>query len=359
MPSFEDISRLCPLPIVNLVDIAAPTPGVMVDVPTTCVRNFPKSDACREHYQRIGATADLNTFVQCPFGFSSFVIRTKTSHVAVTCIVPYPRMGGVQERDVAKRHPDTKMRREAVEAVEASLVRLEDRMAAMENEVTKRHSVALHEIRKLNRNVKQEAERLCTRFAPNNPDGADPQLVKIWKSAELMSLQFDAIELLANESLAQLPLNSSIEVYRIVDKCVRIYRPPTDPQRIVLHPCVFGYTPRIRACDKTFHMIPTVFIENALKYSLHDTVVDIDIRREGQFCALRVTNTATYRAGLNDSVFQKGVRFASEVVEGSGNGLYLAKLVAEQHKALMSVSTRQLDAKRMKCTFTLLLPEIL
>jgi len=40
--------------------------------------------------------------------------------------------------------------------------------------------------------------------------------------------------MLANESLTELPLNSSIEVYRIFDKCAHIYNSVEGNARIAL-----------------------------------------------------------------------------------------------------------------------------
>jgi light-regulated signal transduction histidine kinase (bacteriophytochrome) len=275
-------------------------------------------------------------------------IKTPTQHVALTGFVPFPRFGSKRERANAKKYPKNKVDRTALERVKDIIEELEMRLIDLEQETIQRHAVALHEIRKLNRNVKQSAERLCIRENRESPELADVDLVNIWKSAEIMSTQFEVIELVANEGLAVLPLKSEIEVYRIFDKCTRIYRPRENPGRISIY-APYGFDKRIKACDKTFPMIPTVLIENALKYSPDDSDVRVRFDSLNGKCRVSISNVADSNAKLGPGIFLKGYR-GSHDVEGSGNGLYVAQLVAKQHGSEITVSTFERGGKSI-CVF--------
>jgi len=102
-------------------------------------------------------------------------------------------------------------------------------------------------------------------------------------------------------------------------------------------------------------MIPTVLIENALKHSVPNSPIEIEFSSEKSFCVVRVSNTCILSRPLTNNVFEKGVRMTE--IEGSGNGLYLARLVAEQHDANLSVSTENLGGGAMECTFAFCIPE--
>ncbi|MFZ1933358.1 MAG: ATP-binding protein, partial [Thermoguttaceae bacterium] len=219
-----------------------------------------------------------------------------------------------------------------------TLQTLEHRLSAMEQEAVSAHAMALHEIRKLNRNVKQAAERLCRAENPTDPDLASKDLVQIWKSAEMMSRQFEIIEMLANESLTELPTNSIIEVYRIFDKCARIYNSVDGATKVVLRG-PYGFASRIRACDKTFPIIPTVLIENALRYGKNGREINLQLYERHDECVIEVSNSAQPNPLLNDSIFEKGKR-ATRAKEGSGHGLYLAQLVAKQHGATIQLEVK-------------------
>ena len=75
LPSFQDLARLSPLPIVDLRRIAPPEDGLLVPAPEVCRRNFEKSDVCRKHYEMLAAGRTLPNLVQCPYGFASSVVH--------------------------------------------------------------------------------------------------------------------------------------------------------------------------------------------------------------------------------------------------------------------------------------------
>ena len=176
----------------------------------------------------------------------------------------------------------------------------------LEESTVKQYAMALHEIRKLNRSVKQNAERYCKSLRPDDPDAADKEIVHIKKCAELMSAQFDAIELLANESLSELPLANTINVYKIFDKVVRIHNLDSD-RRITLRG-QYDASPTINACDKTFPIIPSVLVSNCQRYSVPSTEINVDVRQDSKHCYVTVMNTARDIPGLNDSIFNKATR---------------------------------------------------
>ena len=355
MLEYNDVAPLVALPVGNLNAIAAPRSGMFLQVADACQRNFDSGPQCRLHYERLIGTGWQRVPVACPFGFASCVVEMPTLALVLTGFVPFPRLGGVAERRMAKKYPHLKIEFAVVQRAAAAVRAAVEHIYRMESDAAKKQSMALHEIRKLNRTVKQTAERLCALDSPLDPQNADPQLVQIWKSSELMSRQFDAVEVLANESLTQLPVEVPIEVYRIFDKCVRIYRMADSTNRIHIRASP-GYSPRILACDKTFSIIPSVLIENALKYSLPDSNVTVEISQLGTNCVVRVTNQSKRDPAFGDIIFKKGFRLSTDR-DGSGNGLYLAKMVTEQHKGELTLSSRNISSDVMECTITVRLPE--
>jgi light-regulated signal transduction histidine kinase (bacteriophytochrome) len=274
--------------------------------------------------------------IQCPFGFTSFPIRD--FGVVFTGLIPYPRLGGEAERARAKRYPDNKIPVSSMETAARGFAQAEGRIRDAETEVAKKQTVALHEIRKLNAKVKQTAERLCRGESPYDIDGASPELVRILKTSELMSYQFEVLELLANEGLASLPLNTESDVYRLFDKCVRIYQPEGKTDRISIRN-TSGGTATVRVCDKTFPIVPSVLIENGIKHSLPDSQVHVEVRLErAGTCVISVASRCRSDVRLTAEIFDRGVRATTDV-EGSGNGLYLAQLVARQHGTEIQLQT--------------------
>ena len=181
--------------------------------------------------------------------------------LVLTGIIPYPSTRRQGRAANGEGRPDNKLSIDRLKQVAQSMYTSYEALERLEESTVKQYAMALHEIRKLNRSVKQNAERYCKSLRPDDPDAADKEIVHIKKCAELMSAQFDAIELLANESLSELPLANTINVYKIFDKVVRIHNLDSD-RRITLRG-QYDASPTINACDKTFPIIPSVLVSNA------------------------------------------------------------------------------------------------
>lgn len=363
MNLLEFIASLSPLPFVDLNKPKEPSDGMTIELSDTCRKNYKSGKFCEAHYQAMASGSKDGSLVQCPYGFASVKFTATNLSFALTGFVPYPRLGGSKEPIVAKRHSQVKVASERVKKVGLRLLEVihryldmeketKQRLLELENLTIKNQSMGLHEIRKLNRSIKHAAERLCKKDCPEDPDKAQKELVTIFKSSELMSREFDVIEILSDATQTKLPHNIVSDLYRIFDMCVKIYREVAGGRKILLR-APNNYSPRVPACDKTFHIIPSVFIENALKYSLPGSEIRITIEPadEPQRCVVTVVNESEGQQILDNRIFERGYR-ANSLKDGSGIGLYVAQLVAEQHNTEIKVESIPLTATRVKHTFT-------
>lgn len=353
MAEYSEILALSPLPMVDLDEISLPNDGFYVSLPAVCKRNWNKNLACIEHYKSVRVTAALSPsgLVQCPYGFSSFPIKTAGKNVALTALIPFPRLGGAHENQLSKTNKNSRIERSSIERIADGIKRIDLNIKSLETETVRRYSVAFHEIRKLNRNVNQTAERLCRAENSSVPEAANPELVKIWKTAEIMVKQFEVMELLANEELTKLPLVSHSDPYKLFDKCIRVFGTLDSSKRIIIKSSP-AYRVNILVCDKTFPIIATVLLQNAIKYSQPHSEIRVFIEGSSDLCKITVTSVSDGQELLNNSIFQRGVRGATET-QGSGNGLYLAQLVARQHGTRISVESTPIDLKSVRHTFTI------
>ncbi len=353
MENIDSIRSICPTPTVDLNNVDIPKSGTISECPNFCKKAFNRDSRCKKHYQQV-AVGPLNVPTQCPFGFATYVTEFQSQRLALTAFVPHPRLGGEEEKERAKTQGIGKFDHKQIESFIEFIKNCDQRLHFIETETINKHSMALHEIRKLNRTVKHTAERLCRIESPNDPDLAQSELVTIWKTSELMSAQFDVIELLADESLATLPLKTRTQVYKIFDKCVRIFRSlPGSP--IIKINGTQSNEPYIDACDKTFPIIPSVLIQNAMKYSVPSSPVLVDVSTYSGHVEVRVINHAKVNEQFDQRVFNKGVR-ASADGDGNGFGLYLAKLVVGQHKGKIELFKEWSNDGATKVTFLVRFP---
>jgi len=324
---------LSPLPFVNLSDIKLPSDGFFLPLSRTCQQLYRKDDTCKNHYLNLLQKKSQAELCACPHGFSSRICYYRDDTYALTGFIPFPRAGTPKERSVAKKEKKYKLSEDAVNKVVTQISEVQKYLNKLEDNALRNYSNALHEIRKLNGTIKQTAEKICLEESPDNLDNANPNIVTIYKSSEIMSKQFDIIEILANEKLIELPLNSSVEIYKIFDMCVRILKQKR--KNIVITGPFQGYRPLVRVCDKTISIIPTVLLTNAIKYSITDSQINVCFEDSNNTCKVSISNMCKEVNDLPNSIYTKGKRIAKDN-DGSGYGLYIAQRVAEQHQTMIS-----------------------
>jgi len=110
MATFEDIASFSVLPIINLRDIGKPKNGLLFPLCSTCKKNLIKDNRCEQYYTALAnLTLSEPKIVQCPSGFASIAFIVGHLKCAITGFVPYPRLGGDEERNQGKKYPELKL----------------------------------------------------------------------------------------------------------------------------------------------------------------------------------------------------------------------------------------------------------
>jgi signal transduction histidine kinase len=95
-------------------------------------------------------------------------------------------------------------------------------------------------------------------------------------------------------------------------------------------------------------------LDNALKYSQPNSLVQIDIAHDDERLGVsfKVTNQIAAPTVLSDDIFRRRVRANASPVEGSGYGLFLVKKVADAHHGKISFD----ESDEGRITFDLFIP---
>jgi two-component system sensor histidine kinase KdpD len=118
-----------------------------------------------------------------------------------------------------------------------------------------------------------------------------------------------------------------------------------------------GQSPEIGADPELLRLALNQLVENACKYSLPDSNIEINIQREGGGVAIRVSNdgsTVPYRE--RQRIFDRFYRGsnATRAISGSGLGLYVARKIADAHGGSLELES-QMPSKQW-VTFCLRIP---
>ena len=98
-----------------------------------------------------------------------------------------------------------------------------------------------------------------------------------------------------------------------------------------------GHRAIIQGSQKSFPLVPAVLIENAIKYGLPGSRVEISVIAKGNLAELTIRNESESFIDC-ERCFDRGSRYSAKV-EGGGFGLYLAKQVVEAHKGTIACRT--------------------
>lgn len=344
---------ISPIPFVSIDNTDSINEGYDLKINSFCSKRFPKDQKCKDHYKSV-FDSPLNVIKECPYGFSSFAFQVLNDKIVFTCFIPSPRNNNTKvEKYRSKLHKNCKITLDNLNNFARIFDEISKQWHLLEMEKLKKFPPALHEIRKYNRTIKQEAERLCREENSTDPSKANPKIVRIWKAAEFMSQQFDIVEILASEELTKLPLKTDSEIYKTFDKCVMILNGLAQEEGKTI--TLTGESPIAKVNDKTFPIIPTTLLDNALKYSTPNSEIRVRIIKSSESeCKIIVSNNSK-KSNIGEEIFEKGKRGHTKI-DGTGIGLYLAKVVAKQHNGSLLLETRDINSEEMKVSFILELP---
>jgi hypothetical protein len=87
--------------------------GSVIKPTPFCQKSVHGKSQCRLHYESLKDKPD--GYYQCPFGFTTRSFRHEEYLFAVTGVIAFPRFGSTEERENAKKYPDVKTTRSAIE----------------------------------------------------------------------------------------------------------------------------------------------------------------------------------------------------------------------------------------------------
>lgn len=302
--------------------------GTAVQASSFCRKSIQNKPECLRHYESLKSKKE--DCYQCPFGMTSRNFHYGGQFYVITGVIAYPRFGTADEQAMAKRFPEIRVAREAIEA-NVKFVREGELIRAAEvQNAAKVLPQAFHELRKLNGAILQHAEKEIEQR------GETEGLKTIRSAAELMRNNFDILEALSNiDVMKALPTEATISLFDLTYKTKRVLEQRASAREMHIH--LDGVKAIIRGNQKSFPIVPAVLIENAIKYSRAGSVITVDVAVLHSKAVLTVKNETDF---VIDPIrcFERGVRF-SNAVEGGGFGLFLAKEIVTSHNGTIRCET--------------------
>jgi hypothetical protein len=326
-----------------------PKDGIWVKCPTFCTKT--KRNRCYEFYSSIVNEPGPHI---CPCGFSSYVTSDSSNIVIYTGI----RINSFYDRNKTKINIksdyvpqfDLSNFERIIKEINLSNSTLQKKTILFEsiadrNELNAQFiNTEIHEIRKLNSQIKAQSEEL-SRSLDNLIDIPIPvkELQRnVYSTSSLISLRLDAYDFHVNPGLILDEKPKPMPVYRKFDKISRCLY--VQQRRLHKRISLDGNSIcQVQGYD-IFEMLPFVLLDNALKYSPPDDDIHVTFFESKPNLNVTVLSTGPpLEKGEELRVFEARYRGknASDYAVGSGLGLTLAKQICDIHKINISVKSER------------------
>jgi K+-sensing histidine kinase KdpD len=166
-------------------------------------------------------------------------------------------------------------------------------------------------------------------------ENSEYNLKTLYHAIDLLDNRLKIMPLIGNPESAKFGQVTKCSPYKIFDKVVRLYRETANRKNLRINLHSDKYITHEPHVYDSFMTLPFLLIENAIKYSKKNGVVDIFLKQNKDSVYISISSFGPIVKSENiDKIFNKGFKdpnaqkFSSK---GSGIGLYLVDIVAKAH----------------------------
>lgn len=309
-----------------------------------------KSETCkRKCPNELGCAMEVRQGEhQCEHGMSYFV-----SHMSGERILIYGVRGQENTTPLNKYMKEgLKGRSVSLTDITAWTAALGELLKCIEQEFAARQSEMLdplHDPIRLAKQVNTIANRLVQVQArgasfEQQIDNAPAEFKTLVKASGLLSDSFDLLTVYFNPNAATFGRRLAINPHGLITKLIAIFRVDDggitrSSTKIYLN----GTCYRNIFVHESFKLIPFALLSNAVKYSLQGNI-DVSVDDRKQHVEFSVSSIGpAIEDDEKDLIFQKKGRgrWARELVDGRGVGLYLAQIIAKAHGTEITVVSKR------------------
>ena len=199
-------------------------------------------------------------------------------------------------------------------------------------------SVTMHEIRRLNLQIKSQAEDIISKLkATNSAADIAYQIQTIFGTSTLITTRLDAYDFHVNPAAFASEPRRPVPIYGKFEKanhCLSMLA-----QRAGVSVRFIGQTRQSLRGIPILELVPVILLENAIKYSPRDQSVEVRFANThaddgANYLEVAVASVGpSLLPGESERVFENKFRGenAKRVKPGTGTGLHFAKLVCDLH----------------------------
>jgi Histidine kinase-, DNA gyrase B-, and HSP90-like ATPase len=321
---------ISPFPYISTIE-SPPQDGYIFRGPEFCKRNY--NHKCRDYYSTI---INKPGFYICPYGFASHVINLEDSFLNLTALnieklslrkdvrkrikknEIYPRLGASEYEYIISCYKDS-----VLKGIGSFFPISKDYI----NDI-------FHELRKLNAELKTQSDYILKASEKYSSDSLmQKRAHNILSITQLMSIRLNTFDLNMNPELSFSGPKRKLIVYEKFDKIIRCLTLRTKKKNVFINKN--GSSHAIIQALEVFELLPFLLIENAIKYSIENSEIDVTFSESRNKLKIEISNFGPpVKKTEIPKLLNRGFRGENARIfsaEGTGLGLHLASAISVAH----------------------------
>ncbi|MBM4032128.1 MAG: sensor histidine kinase [Planctomycetes bacterium] len=325
------LAGICPYPTVSKSGELAD--GYLIAQPSLCKKC--KARDCWTHASPV--TTDTLQHFMCPKGFSLVLVRLSEKTLLCNGLL-VALLNTTCPAPVRKANKSQRVCWQEIQKWCGAMSEVPRLIEAEADRRAQEAIVGLHDVKTAVSLVTRNAEAIIAGLPGASDEeqieNASPALKSLLKSVELLQTRLSMSSIVANPSAARHGQRHPTPVFKVFHRMVRLFEELAARRKVGIR--MFGTSYGKPSCYDSFDTIPLVLIDNAVKYSREGKDVRVGIN-DVPGNKVRVTVESYGRLvpeEMRKTIFERGTRAPvsqSLTSQGSGLGLWIAKVVAEAH----------------------------
>lgn len=320
----------------------SPVDGIFSKIPHHCRVNY--NHKCKAHYENIKNKEGFHT---CPYGFTTHIVNLNSKLETLTSL-NIEELGNsklIRKHLRPKKDMSVKLKlahyNDILDKYESELQRFTGLKNLLNdgNQVKRKNeqnikliSNILHEVRKLNAQIKKQSEQLKLTLDKRHFDSIRDLQKNIFSTSQLISTRLDAYDFTINPNLIDMHEGRLTRVYKKFEKAFHCIKQTAKEKSVKIF--LKGNSEAEIKAYRIFELLPFMLLENALKYSPENKDINCYFdENNNRLNSIVIDNYGpVLTSGELERITEKGYRGENaQSIDGSGIGLYLAKLICDYH----------------------------
>ncbi|MBQ2983133.1 MAG: sensor histidine kinase [Lachnospiraceae bacterium] len=320
------------------------TTGIDIPIPEYCRNNCSENKKCIEYYRKL-ENAEVGLY-QCPYGFSSYVFEIEGDKFIFSCL----RVEKHYDRN--KLMP--KIKDESKEYRELSILSVKKYAEAYKEYFVSKNKYdkyktfvddIFHDVRKFNQQIKIKSDKIYNKAQQHRRLGDILEATKsIQQLGWFLTVRLNNHDFIYNEALLKADVKSSYNIYRIIDKVKKCLKERAEQKNIKIEMNSKYQCRNMQAYD-CIELLPYIFLDNAIKYSICGEKIHINIEEGKEYQHVNISSLGpiVYEREIS-KLIEQGYRSENAInltEDGMGIGLYTAKCICDLNDIKLEIASAQ------------------